>query len=219
MVPAPSPIPTVPDLTGTALRLIELYGPLAVATFTFLESSMLFPFLPSEIVVPAAAVLLIHDVTSFVVFVGSAGLGGTAGAFVLFYAFYSSGSRWVDTLQGYVRLSDESITRSRRWFLKWGVSSVLWGRFLPGLRSVISIPAGLFEMDPLRFGVLTALGTVGFYTAVAAVVYFLRQQSVLEAVRTMAADRPALVALFLVGAVAVSLLVTLWYQRSPEPKS
>lgn len=204
------------DLTTTAIELIQLYGPLAVAVFTFLESSMLFPFLPSEVVVPAAAAVLVTDAVSFVVFVAAAGIGGTAGAFVLFYGFYGSGTRLVDWLQEYVPLSDEEIARSRRWFLEWGVSSVFWGRFLPGLRSVISIPAGLFGMNPVWFGVFTVLGTVGFYATVAAVVYFLQQRSIPTAIWNFVVARPVISLAVLVVGLVVTVLITVSYHRAGD---
>lgn len=201
------------EFTATALRLIQLYGPLAVATFTFLESSMLFPFLPSEIIVPAAAALLVHDSSSFIVFVGAAGIGGTVGALVLFSAFYGPGSRMIDRLRDVIQFSDETLERSRQWFLRWGAFSVLWGRFLPGLRSIISIPAGLFRMNPVWFGIFTAIGTIGFYTIIAALVYFVQEQSLLRGIRILAADRPILVALIFGGILGLTLPITFLYRH------
>lgn len=202
------------DLTSTALGLIALYGPLAVATFTFLESSMLFPFLPSEVVVPAAAALLVTDAGSFVTFVGAAGGGGTVGALLLFYAFYGPDGRRADGIREWLRLSEDQLERSRRWFLRWGASSVLWGRFLPGLRSLVSIPAGIFGMHPVWFTVYTAVGTTGFYAAVAAAVYGFRQRSLFAALRGFAVGRPVLSSLAAAGALAVVVLSTLLYRRS-----
>ena len=202
------------DVAATALRFVRLYGPLAVAIFTFLESSMLFPFLPSEVVVPAAAALLVHDVPSFVTFVGAATVGGTVGAFLPFYAFRGPGSRWTRRLREYLHISDDAVERARRWFLDWGVSSVLWGRFLPGLRSVVSIPAGLVRLDPAWFGAFTAVGTLVFYATVAGVVFVARRRVALAAARIVAAEHPIPVALALLGGVAVALLVTVWYRRA-----
>lgn len=53
------------DLTTVALRFLCLHGPLALLVFTFLETLMLFPLLPSEVVVTAAGTLLINDPMSF----------------------------------------------------------------------------------------------------------------------------------------------------------
>lgn len=201
------------DLTTTALQLVRLYGPLGLCLFTFLESSMLFPFLPSEVVVPAAAALLITDITSFFAFVLAAGIGGTVGAFVPFYVFHGSrigGSGWIEDR---LSVSDEQIDKARTWFQRWGQSSVLWGRFLPALRSLVSIPAGLVHMEPMRFGAFTAIGTVGFYAATGGVIYYGRQQSLFAAVFTVATNRPVLSTVGFLTALGIGLLIRSWIHR------
>ncbi|QLG49414.1 DedA family protein [Natrinema halophilum] len=199
-------VPGTEDLGASALRFVRLYGPLALLLFTFLETSMLFPFFPSEVVVPGAAALLITDPLSFLVFVGAAAIGGTVGAFVPFYAFRGPGSRGLGRLRDRIDVSEEMVERGRRWFHRWGASSVLWGRFLPALRSVVSIPAGLAGMTQVRFGVYTAVGTILFYTAVGAIVYFGRQHSLFAALGSAAADRLGIVA----ASALVGLAVSLW---------
>lgn len=201
------------DLGATAVRFVRIYGPLALLCFTFLESSMLFPFFPSEVVVPAAAALLITDSPSFFVFVGAAAIGGTVGAFVPFYAFRGPGSRGLGRLRDRINVSENATDRGRQWFRRWGASSVFWGRFLPALRSVVSIPAGLAGMTRVRFGVYTATGTVLFYAAVGAVVYYGRQQSLFAALTSVAADRPVLAGTVALAALAVGLWVSLRHLR------
>ena len=194
------------DVTAVAFRFLRLYGPLALALFTFLETSMLCPFLPSEVVVPAAAALLITDPASFLLFVAAAGVGGTVGAFVPFFVFRGPRGGAADWIRDRVRVSDERVEQGRKWFDRWGRSSVLWGRFLPALRSVVSIPAGLAKMEPTRFGAFTAIGTVGFYAAAGGVVYYGRERSLFEAAYAFATDRPAVTgaaALLLVGVALV----------------
>ncbi|WP_408957018.1 DedA family protein [Natrinema sp. 74] len=201
------------DFGSTMLRFIRLYGPLALLLFVFLETSMLFPFFPSEVVVPAAAALLISDPLSFVVFVAAATVGGTVGAFVPYYAFRGPGSRGLGRLRDRINVSEDTIDRGRRWFHRWGASSVFWGRFLPALRSVVSIPAALAGMTRLRFGVYTAAGTVLFYAAVGALVYYGRQRSLFAAVWTAAVDQPLVTAVIVLAAVTVGLWVV---QRSRQ---
>lgn len=197
------------DLTGVTLRFVRLYGPLALVVFTFLETSMLFPFLPSEVVVPVAAAVLITGPTSFLVFVLAAGVGGTAGAFVPFYVFHDARAGGADWIKDRVAVSDERIERGQEWFREWGQSSVLWGRFLPTLRSVVSIPAGLAGMSPMRFGVFTATGTVGFYAAAGAIVFYGRQQSLFAAAFVFATNRPVLTAVGGLSLLAIGLLIRL----------
>jgi hypothetical protein len=74
-------------------------------------------------------------------------------------------------------------------FQKWGQSSALWGRFLPALRLVVSIPSGPAQMSPSRFGAFTAVGTVGFYAATGGVIYYGRQRSIFAAAAGVATDK------------------------------
>lgn len=202
------------DLTEVALRFVQLYGPLALCLFTFLESSMLFPFLPSEAVVPAAAALLVNDPVSFLIFVLAAGVGGTVGAFVPFYVFRGSQVGEVDWIRDHITVSDEHINQGREWFRRWGQSSVLWGRFFPVLRSVISIPAGFANMTPVRFGVYTAVGIIGFYAAAGGVVYYGRQRSLFEAVLAVATASPILTVGGMLALLGIGLLVKNRFRHS-----
>ncbi|WP_254537034.1 DedA family protein [Halomarina litorea] len=165
------------DLTQTAVDLVRTYGYLGVFLFTFLESSMLFPLLPSEVVLPAAAAVLVVDPLSLALFAGTATAGVTVGSLVLFVAFARGGeralSRW-----SFLRVDREDVERGRRWFRRWGDHSVLWGRLLPVLRSIVSIPAGIARMDVRRFALYSAVGGLAFNAAVGAVVYAGRQRSV-----------------------------------------
>lgn len=198
------------DLTEVTLRFLRLYGPFALLLFTFLETSMLFPFLPSEVVVPAAAALLISDPVSFVVFVTTASVGGTVGAFVPFYVFRNSRVGRADWIRQYIHISDSHVERGQEWFRRWGNWSVLWGRFLPAIRSVVSIPAGMANMGSTRFGAYTAVGSVVFYAAVGALVYYGRQQSLFEAAYGFLLDRPGISAVGLLVLAAAGLLASRW---------
>lgn len=73
-------------LTSQAIKLIATYGLLALCVFAFLESSMLFPYLPAEVVVPVAAGVLVTDWFSLGMFVLMATVGGTGGALFAYAA-------------------------------------------------------------------------------------------------------------------------------------
>jgi len=197
----------VVELAPSVLELVRLYGPLALCLFTFLEASMLFPFLPSEVVIPAAAALLVTDPASLLVFVLAASVGGTLGAFVPFWVFYRTRFGETGWLGDHLRVSDERIDRAQTWFRRWGQSSVCWGRFLPFVRSVISVPAGVARMAPTRFGAYTIAGSTGFYAATGWLVYYGRQRSLFSAAVDAAVANPALAALATLAVVAVALLV------------
>jgi membrane protein DedA with SNARE-associated domain len=127
----------------------------------FLEN--VFPPIPSEIVLPLAGSLTLEgDFTLLgVTLVGA--LGSVAGA----YFFYGLG-RWFDEtrvrylLQRFGKwfmLSVEDLDRALEWFDRFGEYVIFFGRMVPIVRSLISVPAGLAHMNLVRFSVYTAIGT------------------------------------------------------------
>ncbi|SIR26814.1 membrane protein DedA, SNARE-associated domain [Haladaptatus litoreus] len=157
-------------LTETALSLIQQYGFLAVFVFAFLESSMLFPLLPSELVVPTAAGLLVRDPVSFALFVIAMTVGTTVGSLLPYFVGHE-GHDAMDRYGRYLRVSPDETDRASHWFRRWGEHSVMWGRLLPVLRSIISIPAGFAEMDVRKFVVYTTVGALAFNLLVTGLVY------------------------------------------------
>lgn len=159
------------NLADTILQFVEQYGYLALFVFVFLESSMLFPFAPSELIVPAAAGLLVDGPASFLLFVAVAAAGTVVGSVIPYYLGHE-GQEMLERYGRYVRVSEDEVERAGKWFHRWGETAVLWGRLLPVLRSVISIPAGFSEMDHARFLAYTAVGAVLFNALVAGLVFF-----------------------------------------------
>ena len=68
-------------------------------------------------------------------------------------------SNFLDKKGKYLGISSNDLNKSKRWFDKYGVSLVFWGRLVPGIRTLISVPAGI-ELMPLRkFLIWTTLGS------------------------------------------------------------
>jgi len=69
-------------------------------------------------------------------------------------------SNFLDKKGKYLGISSNDLNKSKRWFDKYGVSLVFWGRLVPGIRTLISVPAGI-ELMPLRkFLIWTTLGSL-----------------------------------------------------------
>jgi SNARE associated Golgi protein len=66
-------------------------------------------------------------------------------------------------------LRSQEIDKAQDWFDRRGASAVFWSRLLPGIRTFISLPAGMAEMPAARFGLYTAAGCLP-WTAVLAIV-------------------------------------------------
>jgi len=144
-----------------------------------LEST--FVPLPSEIVIPPAAwKAASNDLNIFLVV-----LFATAGALVgasfnyfmslwlgrpIVYAFAES------KVGKLFFLSKEKVMKAEAYFDNHGKSSTFIGRLVPGIRHLISIPAGLAKMDFKQFILFTAIGSTLWHTILAALSYFLYSQ-------------------------------------------
>jgi membrane protein DedA with SNARE-associated domain len=119
----------------------------------------LFPPIPSEIVLPFAGALVSDGGMTFPGAVLAATLGSVVGAVIL-YAVGRYGGRPLLYKHGrYLRLSPQQLDRADAWFDARGDWIVLIGRLIPGIRSIVSVPAGASEMPVTRFLVLTTIGS------------------------------------------------------------
>lgn len=158
-------------VTHAVFSFVSNYGYLAVFVYMILETAFILHFAPSELVVPFAATQLVHDPISFGLFVLDATAGATAGS-VLAYYLLGKKSDYVLSRYGYlIHVSEDDIQRGRQWFQNWGESSVFWGRMLPLMRAVISIPAGIAEMDLRKFITYSTSGALIFNIFLTFLVY------------------------------------------------
>lgn len=142
---------------------------LAVGALMTLESSFI-PF-PSEVVIPPAVYVASNPESAGGMQIWLVVLAGTLGALLgaiinyllsmwlgrpIIYAF--ARSRMGRMLQ----LSEEKLQRAEQYFNDHGVVSTLVGRFIPVIRQLISIPAGLARMNMLSFAFFTTLGALAW---------------------------------------------------------
>ena len=118
-----------------------------------------FPPIPSELILPLAGFLVGQDQLGAV----PAFLGATAGSLLGAYVLYALG-RWggrplVLRYGRVLRISSKNLDRAEHWFKKYGSSVVFFARMIPGARSIVSVPAGMFSMPVGRFTLLTAGGS------------------------------------------------------------
>lgn len=145
-------------LIGFVLRTINSLGEIGVGALILLES--LIPPIPSEVVLPAAGALIYFgDLSGFwTMFWATA--GSVIGAWILYGVGRAFGRERTRRYMLIVPLIDaDDVDRAEGWFDKHGEKAVLIGRLIPGVRSLISIPAGVSAMSFGRFTVLTLLGS------------------------------------------------------------
>ena len=118
--------------------------------------------MPSEIILGLAGWLLLaaKDSPFVMVFVGAlyAALGSTAGASVTYWLARLGGRPVVDRAARRLRVDPCHITRAEAQFRRWGPGVVLFGRLVPGVRTWVTVPAGLARMSFLQFIAFTFVG-------------------------------------------------------------
>lgn len=162
-----------------------------VLVFMAVESSFI-PF-PSEVVVPPAAFLAMMDDNPMNIFmvIVFATLGADLGALVNYYL-----SRWLgrpivykfaDSRFGHMCLIDRAkVEHAEEFFREHGASSTFFGRLVPAVRQLISIPAGLAGMNIWRFLLFTTLGAGVWNSVLALLGYFIHRNTDLKTTREVA---------------------------------
>lgn len=136
-----------------------------------LEGAMLMYFVPSELIVPGSLLLLGHGVDQLVVILGIAVLGATIGQYALFRIAKKGGREYL-LQKRWFRVSDDTLSRFDGWFERWGPFAVPISNALLFTRGMLTVPAGLSEMDDRRFIALSAVGTLVFESWLAAFYIF-----------------------------------------------
>ena len=150
-------------LVGVAANVMEALGEVGVGLLVAAEN--LFPPIPSEVILPLAGFLAAQGRLSLTLTIVAATVGSVVGALVLYEAGRRLGLRRVRSIV--VRLplmQGQDVDRADAWFARHGQSAVLFGRCLPVVRSLISVPAGVALMPRGRFLLLTGLGSLAWNT-------------------------------------------------------
>ncbi len=136
--------------------MIFQMGYLGIFALMAIESSFI-PF-PSEIVlVPAGYLASKGEMDIALIFI-SALTGSMVGAFINYYGALFIGRTFLERYGRYFFISQESLEKMDRFFQAHGHVSTFTGRLIPGIRQLISIPAGLSHMNLKVFSFYTALG-------------------------------------------------------------
>ena len=185
-----------------------------------IESSV-FP-LPSEIVVPPAAYMAAEGRMSMSLVILFSTIGSIIGASANYVVSYYVGRpviyRFVESRLGRMfLLNREKMEAAEKYFDRKGAMATLIGRLLPGVRHLISIPAGLSRMHYGRFVLYTAIGAAIWNAILALLGWYLHRLVPLSQLNEQVKiyERPILYAL---GALAVAVVAYLVYQACRRTK-
>lgn len=149
-----------------------------VFIFMVIESSFI-PF-PSELVVPPAAYLAMQQGSSMNIYLVTliATAGALVGALINYYLALWVGRpivyRFANSRVGHLlMINEEKVVKAEKYFDEHGDASTFFGRLIPVIRQLISLPAGIAKMNILSFCLFTSLGALIWNIILAALGYFL----------------------------------------------
>ncbi len=144
------------------ISIMNQFGYLGILLLIMIEN--VFPPIPSEIILCFGGFMTTSTKLTIVGVIISATIGSVLGAIILYFiGKILNKERLIKIVSGKVgkilRLKEKDIEMADKWFDTKGAKTVLICRFIPIVRSLISIPAGMSEMPFPKFLVLTTLGT------------------------------------------------------------
>lgn len=135
-----------------------------VGVFVLMALENLFPPIPSEVILPLAGFVAARGQLQLSWVIAVACAGSLGGAWFWYEVGRRIGAdrlhRFVERHGRWLTLAPRDIQRAHVWLTRHGAAAVLLGRLIPGLRTLISIPAGLARMSRMRFLVYSAVGTL-----------------------------------------------------------
>ena len=133
---------SIPEYISKAVETNSIIAYLKICLAMFLEN--IIPPIPSEIIMPLGGFFVYQQKLNFYILV----FWGVCGTILGSMPWYYLGklvnekrlSNFLDKRGKYIGITSNDLIKSRRWFDKYGVSLVFWGRLVPGIRTLISVP-------------------------------------------------------------------------------
>ena len=148
-------------MTEWITNTMESLGYWGIALLMFLEN--LFPPIPSELIMPLAGFTVAQGDMQLVPAIVAGVAGTILGAFPWYYiGKFISEPRLEDLADRYgkwISVSSKDIQKANRWFNQHGTKAVFFGRLVPGVRTLISLPAGINNMALIPFVLYSTVGT------------------------------------------------------------
>jgi len=162
-------------ILSTAHSLYDAWGWLGVSILLVFENAT--GITPSEIILGLAGWMLIADyqLSPAMIFLGGlySAIGSLVGASITYWIARLGGRPLVDKIAHWIRFNPAHLTKAEKQFQRWGNGVVLIGRVMPGIRTLINIPAGLAHMNFLSFSAATFIGSYIWCTLLIGLGYML----------------------------------------------
>lgn len=149
-------------MTEWVTEIVDRLGYVGVAFLVALES--VFPPIPSEIILPLAGFVAGRGDANFLGMVLAATIGSLVGAWILYGISTAIGPerlhRFVQRHGRWFGVKTADLARAEEWFDRRSDYAVLFGRCVPLIRSIVSVPAGFRRMSIVRFTIATTVGSL-----------------------------------------------------------
>lgn len=169
------------NLTQWITSIMEQLGYFGIALLMFLDN--IFPPIPSEIIMPSAGYTASQGQLLLVGVVIAGCIGSLVAAALLYWVGYTFNHerifRFVDRYGKFLFLKSVDVKKSLDWFEQYGHRIVFFGRMIPAVRSLISIPAGMSHMPFWKFMFYSSLGTIIWTTFLASVGFYFGENQIL----------------------------------------
>jgi len=195
-------------------HLILTYGLIAILLLMAAESACI-P-IPSELTMLLGGALAAGAVSgprpSLIAVIAAGTAGNVIGSYVAWLAGRYGGRPALYRWGRYIFLRSHDIDRAQEWFVRRGAASVFWARLLPGIRTFISLPAGIAGMPAARFGLYTLAGCLPWTAALAVAGYGVGANW--QHLETTLQGPSYIIAALAVVAIAVGVVVVLRRRRA-----
>lgn len=143
------------------LQIMTSLNYVGIGLLMFLEN--LFPPIPSELIMPLAGFTISQGKMEFFPAIFAGVVGTILGALPWYYVGKLVGEenikRLADKYGKWISISRKDIEKADQWFHKHGEQAVFFGRLVPGIRTLISLPAGISNMNLIPFLIYSTIGT------------------------------------------------------------
>lgn len=185
-------------------EILRDLGYLGLALLTFAE--VVFPPIPSEAILPLGGYLVGQGELSFAWVLVAGTAGSLAGSMLLYELARRGGRPFAERFLTRARVDHAHLDRAEAWFARRGGAIVLVGRCVPGVRSVVALPAGMLRMGRGRYLALTLAGTLVWNGLLIGAGWVLGHEWERVGEVVGAASTP-----LLLGAVAVTAAALVWF--------
>ncbi|EKY03270.1 SNARE-like domain protein [Hoylesella saccharolytica F0055] len=190
----------------------------------FIEGSVIPA--PSELIVPPAAYRAAAGELNIFLVVLVATLGALAGSTANYFAAYYLGRpmiyRFANSRLGHLcLLNQQKIEQAEKYFYDHGVVATLTGRLLPGIRQIISIPAGLSKMKFWKFALYTSIGAGIWNCVLATLGWYLHSFVPLDQLNSKIEEYNSHIQIIVVAVLVLIALIAglMWYFKRKKKKA